>query len=366
MNDSIFQPHYDTNSIISHAVGEIDRKRWLIENMLLMPKHEAWLRREVRVRRAAGTTRIEGAGMDEEAVGRLLGQAHVAKPTEDERANLNAAQAYEFIDFLSDQPDIPIDELVIRQLNRYFMSGAAQTLTPGVYRKGENKVGSFVPPNQGDVPGFMRSFALWLRDEHEIHPVIKAGIAHIHLVAVHPFWDGNGRTARGLATLILQRSPFHFRKLLSLENHLFALRERYISTVGLALGERFSSGYDTTEWLEFFAFSLDVHVQDLVATLTDWHMMMQSLHDLASSRGISTRQVDGHMLAVQAGRITRSDYVEVTGVSQATASRDLADMVRRGLLVPEGNTRSRVYYPIRPESGSGEAPAEEQLPLISQ
>ena len=218
MNNHVFSQYVNVVPSISVALDNADKSRWLVDNMLLMPRHQAWISRDVRVARASATTRIEGAAMDGAAVRNLLKSGSPANPTKDEQANLNADQAYEFIDFLSDQDDIPIDELVIRQLNRYFIRGASEALTPGAYRKGLNQVGVFTPPDQEDVPGLMRSFALWLRSEdEEIHPVIKAGLAHIHLIAIHPFWDGNGRTARGLATLLLQRSPFRFRKLLSLE-----------------------------------------------------------------------------------------------------------------------------------------------------
>ena len=217
MNDSIFKPNYTITAAIEHSLEEIDRNQWLIENMLLMPKHQAWLHREVRIRRSSGTTRIEGATLDETAVRNLAGGGGAGKLTEDERDNINAIHAYDFIDFISDQEDIPVDELVIRQLNRYFISTASEMVTPGVYRKGSNSVGDFRTPDQGDVPGLMRSFALWLREDDGLHPVLKAGIAHLHLVAIHPFWDGNGRTARGLETLMLQRSPFGFRKLISIE-----------------------------------------------------------------------------------------------------------------------------------------------------
>ena len=221
MNDSILRPNYTMTPDIEFSLESIDRNRWLIDNMLLMPKHEVWLRREVRVSRAAGTTRIEGAELDEAAVSRLARQGLPGPANDDERDNINALQAYDFSDFLSDQSDIPVDELVIRQLNRYFIATASEVLTPGVYRKGPNTVGDFQPPDQGDVPALMRSFALWLRnDQDDLHPVIKAGLAHLHLVAIHPFWDGNGRTARGLQTLLLQRSSFGFRKLLSLQRRL--------------------------------------------------------------------------------------------------------------------------------------------------
>lgn len=335
--------------------------------MLLMPKHEAWIRREIEVRRAAGTTRIEGATLDEDAVRNLEGLGPGARLTEDERANINALQAYEFIDFLSDQPDIPVDELVIRQLNRYFMNGAPETLTPGSYRKGPNQVGEFITPDQGDVPALMRSFALWIREDDEgLHPVIKAGLAHIHLAAIHPFWDGNGRTARGLATLILQRSPFGFRKLLSLERYLFDIRNDYFSAIEQALGREFSQAYDASGWLEFFSLSLSVNADQLAANMTDWHRMMQDTYKIFAEKGWNQRHADAFAFAYQAGRITRSDYMEITGVSPVTASRDLAAMVRFGVLAAEGKTRRRIYRPVPLNTDTKVEIPEEQLPLIAE
>ena len=59
MNDSTFTPNYQITPRIADSLAAIDRNRWLVDNLLLMPKHEVWLHREVRVSRAAGTTRIE-------------------------------------------------------------------------------------------------------------------------------------------------------------------------------------------------------------------------------------------------------------------------------------------------------------------
>ena len=77
-----------------------------------MPKHEAWIRRDAAVKRASGTTRIEGASLDEQAVGDLFKRRSTGKFSDDEQANINAKRAYEFVDYLSDQRDVPLDELV--------------------------------------------------------------------------------------------------------------------------------------------------------------------------------------------------------------------------------------------------------------
>ena len=368
MNEIMFMPQYTNSGVISAGLETVERHRWLIDNMLMMPKHEVWLHRQMRVtnvRRASGTTRIEGAVLDEEAVARLVNRGTAANYTQDEQANINALQAYDFIDFLSDQPDIPIDELVIRQLNRYLLTGAAEILTPGVYRRGQSKIGEYIPPDQGDVPDLMRSFALWLRTYQDgVHPVLKAGIAHIHAVAIHPFWDGNGRTARGLSTLVLQRSPFGFRKLLSLEAHLFSVRQDYITAIEQTLGANFKPSYDVTSWLEFFVVALVRHLQVLVDKLGNWYHMMREAQSIWTSKGLPERQGDAYAFAVQAGQISRSDYIEITGVSPVTASRDLAAMVEAGVMSPEGKTRRRIYRPVPLGSEHKTEVPQEQLPLL--
>ena len=365
MNDSIFVPNYTITPSIQLFLEGIDRNRWLIDNMLLMPKHEAWLHREVRVSRASNTTRIEGAELDEEAVSRLAKQVRSGVEDEDARDNINALQAYEFVDFLSDQTDIPIDELVVRQLNRYFIATAAAPLTPGAYRKGPNTVGGFHPPDQGDVPSLMRAFALWLRrDDDELHPVLKAGIAHLHLVAIHPFWDGNGRTARGLETLLLQRSRFGFRKLLSIESFFLNLKDDYFASIQQSLGSTFSDEYDASPWLEFCTRLLKICSDDLVAKTADWQRMMQQARDQWADKGWPQRFVDAYAFAIQTGQITRSDYLEITGVSPATASRDLAALEGAGVVRAEGKTRARVYYPVELPAQPANQPPQEQLSLL--
>lgn len=365
MIDSIFQPNYTITPAIEYRLENIERNRWLIENMLIMPKHESWLHRAVRVKRAVGTTRIEGANLDEEAVARLDDKSVTRSEIADEQDNINALQAYDFIDYLSDQHDIPIDELVIRQLNRYFIANAAAPLTPGVYRKGSNAVGNFQPPDQGDVPGLMRSFALWLRNEEDdTNPVLKAGIAHLHLVAIHPFWDGNGRTSRGLETLMLQRTESGFRKLLNLEAGLFNLRDEYFDAFRRTLGLRFSVDYDSTPWLEFTTTILEIGSNLLVANMTDWRRMMDRMHEFGSEAALLPRQIDGYVFASWTGQITRGQYLEITGVSPVTASRDLAELVQKGLLRTEGKTRSRIYLPV-PQDDSNTATVQAgQLRLI--
>ena len=328
-----FQPRFSLTRAARAKLVAIERDARFVADLLIQPRHEAWFRRAATATRAVSTTRIEGIGEE------LHPDAATRKAVHD--ANANAVRAYEFIDYLSDLPEQPIDELAIRQMNREFLRGASDALTPGVYRKGQNLVGTFTPPDQGDVPDLMRAFVAWLRDGGE-HPVVAAGVAHVHLVAVHPFWDGNGRTARGLEALVLQRSDFHFRKLLSMEERLLAVRTQYFAALERTLGVRFGP-YDATSWLDFYLSTLADETRALVEQLRRWHRRAAELQAVAARENLLPRMADGLLFLAKAGRIARADYVAITGVSPITAARDLTALGGAGLLSAEGRVATTTY-----------------------
>ena len=350
MTDTIFQPRLD-QSQFTQGLDVISNNAWLVERMLIMPRHEAWFKRDVQISRAVATTKIEGASLSEEEVSALVKKGQVGNLTEDEQANLNAIAAYDFVDYLSDQEDIAINELAIRELNRQFLRGSSEALTPGVYRKGQNKVGSkYDPPDQGDVPALMKDLASWLETENELNPILKAALAHLQFVAIHPFWDGNGRTARAVATLILQRSQrYAFKKLLSLEQFFDQQRADYFTAIERSIGTRYTSDYDATPFLEFFTTALVAHSITLTQRLTDWHRRMEGIYEaLGKWNNINHRQAEALTYALQTGKLTRSNYLEITKTSPVTASRDLAYLVSIGWLEPEGKTRGRTYKLVDP------------------
>ena len=228
---------------------------------------------------------------------------------------------------------------------------------PGMYRNGQNHVGNvYLPPDQGDVPALMRHFSRWLQAPGDVHPAIVAGIAHLELVAIHPFWDGNGRVSRALATLVLQRSAFGFKKLLSFEKYLWTVRDEYFNAIERSLRGSYVEGYDATPWLEFWIGAIVAHTRGLADSLTDWRRMMDDAYRDLAQLDLNHRQVDALIYAIRAGRLTRSDYIEIAKVSPMTASRDLRDLADRGLLTAQGRTRDRVYLYVRGRPAAGVTP----------
>jgi Fic family protein len=120
-------------------------------------------------------------------------------------------------------------------------------------------------------------------------------------------------------------------------------RDAYIEALRQSLGEKFHPDQDLTAWLEFFSLSLTVQAKMLEARLTDWRMMLEAFHKSMASSGLNQRQMDGLLYATRIGQISRKDYCEITGVSPLTGTRDLMEMTKRGLLIPDGQGRNRVY-----------------------
>ena len=125
---------------------------------------------------------------------------------------------------------------------------------------------------------------------------------------------------------------------------MFSVRNSYyFPAIESTLGTRYVPGYDATPWLEFFTLALHVEAKKLTDDLTDWRRIMIDVQDVLEAMGMKRRQADALMYVYRTGRITRPEYIEITGTSPGTASRDLAQLVQRRLLVAEGETKARVY-----------------------
>jgi len=103
-----------------------------------------------------------------------------------------------------------------------------------------------------EVPRLMADLAGWLREETGIHPVLVAGIAQFELVDIHPFLDGNGRTARLLSTLCLYRTGYDFKRLFTISEYYDRNRPAYYR----ALQGTRERNLDLTSWLEYFTAGL--------------------------------------------------------------------------------------------------------------
>lgn len=353
----MFEPQFKAESeMLNVYLEEIDRQRYAFDTLILPRRYQDWFQRRAWVRTVHHSTRIEGNTLSEEEVGDLLEAPPSTVRNIDVQEVVNYAKALRFVDELSDHPEVPVDERVVRHLNKLILDGTvAPVLTPGEYRKGDNYVTHpitgekiYVPPSSGDVPSLMRDFAAWVQSAGgEEHPVIQAGIVHLEFVAIHPFWDGNGRTARTLSTLALQRRGYAFNKLISLDRHFDLNRLAYFDEISRVVGRNYRKDKDATSWLEYFAriFALAAKMQS--DWILDFRRSLDALEERLSPAGVKHRQIEGIAYTMVKGSIRRKDYVKITGVSAPTATKDLQSLEELGVLRGESYGRGRRYIFVR-------------------
>lgn len=199
----------------------------------------------------------------------------------------------------------------------------------------------FKAPPAARLDGEMRSFLEWFNAGAEMDPVLKAGLAHLWFVTVHPFDDGNGRMARAISDLALARSEGSAQRFYSMSSQIRQERGAYYDI----LESTQRGSLDVTSWMAWFLGCLGRAIDGAQATLDGvlrkarfWEAVAKSpVHE--RQRLVLNRLLDGF-----AGKLTTSKYAKLAKCSQDTALRDILEMMERGILVrnPQGG-RSTSY-----------------------
>lgn len=165
-----------------------------------------------------------------------------------------------------------IAEEIFLEIHRLTVKDILPDSSAGDYRKirvvvGNPKTGNitYTPPEPETVPLLTRSLLELLNSAEalDLMPAVQAGIAHYEIARIHPFLDGNGRTARALSTLILTKRGFDTKKFFALEEYYNENRQAYYS----ALADADTKGGELTEWLEYFLFGIAVEISRVEKTV---------------------------------------------------------------------------------------------------
>lgn len=184
-------------------------------------------------------------------------------------------------------------------------------------------------PVAGRLHDEMQRFLAWFESGTTIDPVLKAGVAHLWFVTIHPFEDGNGRIARAIADLALARSEDTAQRFYSMSAQIRQERTAYYDIL-----EATQKGtLDITGWLIWFLGCLDRAIDGAEALLADV-IRKARFWELHAATSLSDRQrlVINRLLDGFDGKLTSSKWAKLAKVSQATAARDIDDLVTHGIL----------------------------------
>jgi len=215
------------------------------------------------------TTHIEGTKLTLEQSTRLLaGQAVPEADPNDVRELLNYRTAFELVAEYVGSGE-PITEALIREIHKQLVTDVrGGSAAPGQYRLGQNLVVDsvtketvYTPPPAEEVQPLMTDLVKWLNADTGLNVVLVSGIAQFQLVHIHPFIDGNGRTARLLATLVMYRGNYDFKRLFTFSEFY----DRDPSAYYGALQRVRSHDMDMTGWLEYYVGGLATQMEEVQA-----------------------------------------------------------------------------------------------------
>ncbi len=328
---------------------KLEDLRWLFANLGLDPRYREWFRHRAWVRTIHGTTRIEGNSLNDLEVEEVL-EKRPATRSKDALEVLATRSALAFVDEIASHRRLQIDERVIREIHKRVIDDIDPMLRPGEFRTGENKVGDaegniiFATALSGDVPDVMHRFGRWLREGARAeHPAVAAALAHLELVAIHPFYDGNGRTARALSRLLLVRHGFALDGLVSLDAYLDLQRRDYFAAIRASLGASYVRGYDATPFVRYCLQAISAAAEHALSRVKGTTELLRVLRAAVATGELLPVLTDPLVYAWISGSIRPSDYRKITRRTGPSATRDLAQAVRAGYLTATGETKSRRY-----------------------
>ena len=212
-------------------------------------------------------------------------------------------------------------------------------------------------PDAAEVPGLMAEVVEWLQNgDRGVHTVIRAAMAHLHVVSVHPFRDGNGRISRIVQSLVLAQEGLMSPEFGSIEEYLGGHTADYYAALDEAHGARYRPERDVSEWVAFCVKAHLAQARQRLRQIEEAAARWTHLERLVDSRGWPDRLIIALEQSLIGGT-DRMSYAAEAAISAATASADFRRLLDSGLVDQLGRGRS-----VRTEPASACTPRSPRRP----
>jgi len=335
------------------VVERVDEMRLRLR-FLLQQQPTRWtglLRRSEFARAIQGSNSIEGFNVTvDDAVAAVEGE----EPLIDERTEAWLAvrgyrEAMTYILQISDDAHFAHHEAMLRSLH-YMMMSYDLSKHPGRWRPGviyvrrENASDIvYEGPDAALVPGLMDELVKSLNEASSLPIMVRAALAHLNLVMIHPFSDGNGRIARALQTLVLAREGILLPVFSSIEEYLGRNTQGYYAVLAEIAQGHWHPERDALPWIKFCLTAHYRRAETLLRRSQEAGRLWSELESEIKQRDMQERMVLALHDAAFGFRVRNTTYRKAADVSEAAASRDLGQLVAAGLLVAHGEKRGRFY-----------------------
>ena len=347
-----FEPKFlITNSIINNLL-EIEKVKEGIKSLPINPKLLISLRETAKLSTIHYSTQIEGNRLTCDEVKALIKRKKVISNTgriRDEKEIKGYYIALDYVEKLG-QTKSPITEEDIKHIHALVTGGGSKKVKPSEYREGQNVITDsatghivYMPPEAKDVKDLMREFVKWINTTNNIPIPLVAGIIHYQFVTIHPYFDGNGRTARLLTTLMLHKNGYDLKGIYSLEEYYAKDLLGYYKAITIGKSHNYYLGRadaDITKWVEYFIDGMAVAFKSVYNKAK---AQENAKDETKLLRELDTKQRQILRLFETQKYITSKDIAEFFKFSPRSARLLASEWVQTGFLIVIAQGRQRKY-----------------------
>lgn len=351
----MFNPKYVLTDSIVAMLTSIAESKGIISRAKILPQNEIKLRRQALIRMTHSSTEIEGNILNLKQVEAIMVHKKINAPSREIYEVENYLKALKYIDQIISKREL-VTEKTLLKIHKLVTNKTLPQNQSGRYRTGpifvvRRRLGFpnetvYTGPDAKNVSQLTQDLITWLEESRseDINPVIVAGILHQEIAAIHPFSDGNGRTARAMATLILYERGYDFRRLFALEDYYNKNRAKYYEAINIGKNYQTSQERktDLTSWLEYFirGFKEEIdNVKTQVLTLS----LKKTNTNLQSKVYLDPDQLKLLDFLDQIGRITIKDAVDILNCPKRTAQLKIHQLKDIGIIVQTGKGPAASY-----------------------
>ncbi len=350
-----------TNNLLTY-IAKIESAKALIENAPLVPAWEAKFRDEAMTRTVHYGTKIEGNDLTEEQAQQVVRLNDVVDTHEmikrtgimarerDIQEVINYRNVLAWIDRQQNPQFTKVfNEDTLKTVHKLTVNRLVEDEYQGEFRDKQvilrSPVGDVVfrPPVSVEIPYLVSDFFEWSQTDEakRLHPVIRAAITHYQLVYIHPFIEGNGRTARAMAMLLLYASGYDFKRFFSIEQYFDSDVQAYYQAL---LSVQHTPSSDLTYWLEYFCYGLAIEIDKVKQQVLKLSRDLKLKKELGKQVALSERQIILLELFQQKEEVTSDEMQKVLpNVSVDTILRDVKDLIQKNVIEKRGVTKGVTY-----------------------
>lgn len=349
----MYSPKFSISNAILKNMGVVEASREVIENSPLVPSFEKQFQTEARTKTVHHGTHIEGNDLSLLQTKKILEGEQVYGKPRDIQEVINYRNAMDLLDDLafklgdySKEMLLDIHKSTVEKIISNEKVGVLRNTQVVIKEEGTQNI-ILKPPPFVEIPYLVDDFFSWLnsKDAREIHPVLRSGITHYTLVAIHPFVEGNGRTVRAFTQLILMKEGYNIKKLFSLEEHFDNDLQAYYDAL-FKVDEQATNiaDRDLTPWLEYFTQTVAVELSKIKEKVRKLSLDTRMKTKFGEQITLSDRQMRLMEYISDQTSAPMSELKKVIDmVSEDTILRDLTDLIKKGIIKKEGSTKATRY-----------------------